>query len=78
MSQYDLKIVGEIRDNEYANLKSYINILCKDDKLNVIIEDREENCVNEFCKILEQNDLIKVSDAILVDDTYKMTYKRKK
>ena len=78
MSQYDLKIVGRIQDNEYENLKNYIDILCEDDKLTVIIEDSKENCANEFSKILEQNDLIKVSEALFVNDTYKMTYKRKK
>ena len=78
MSQYDLKIVGKIREDQYVNLKNYIDILCEDDSLTVIIEDNKENSFNEFCRILEQNDLIKVSDAILVKDTYKMTYKRKK
>ena len=78
MSQYDLKIVGQIQDNEYVNLKSYIDILCEDDKLNVIIQDTKENCVNEFSKIMEQNDLIKVSESILDNDTFKMTYRRKK
>ena len=78
MSQYDLKIVGKIQEDEYLNLKNYIDILCEDDKLTVIIEDNKENSVNEFSRILEQNDLIKVSEAILVNDTYKMTYKRKK
>ena len=78
MSQYDLKIVGQIQDNEYVKLKSYIDILCEDDKLTVSIEDSKENSVKEFSKILEQNDLIKVSEAICVHDTYKMTYKRKK
>jgi hypothetical protein len=78
MSQYDLKIVGHIQESEYVKLKSYIDILCEDDKLTVIIEDSEENSTNEFLKILEQNDLIKVSEAVLVNDAYKMTYKRKK
>ena len=66
MSQYDLKIVGKIQDNEYVNLKSYIDILCEDDKLTVIIEDNKENSVNEFSQILEQNNLIKVSEAYLL------------
>ena len=78
MSQYDLKIVGKIQADEYASLKNYIDILCEDDKLTVIIEDNKENSVNEFSQILEQNDLIKVSEAVLVNYTYKMTYKRKK
>ena len=78
MSQYDLKIIGQIQDQEYVNLKSYIDMLCEDDKLNVIIEDSKENSVNEFSKIMEQNNLIKVSEVIFVDDTFKMTYRRKK
>lgn len=78
MSQYDLKIIGQIQDQEYVNLKSYIDMLCEDDKLNVIIEDSKENSVNEFSEIMEQNNLIKVSEVIFVDDTFKMTYRRKK
>ena len=78
MSQYNLKIAGKIQEDEYVNLKNYIDILCEDDKLTVIIEDDKENSINEFRQILEQNDLIKVSEAILVNNTYKMTYKRKK
>lgn len=78
MSQYDLKIVGQIHDNEYANLKNYIDILCEDDKLTVTIEDNKENSINEFSEILYKNDLIKVSEAIFVNDTYKMTFIRKK
>jgi len=78
ISQYDLKIIGQIQANEYVNLKSYIDILCEDDKLTVIIEGSKENSINEFSKILEQNDLIKVSEATFANDAYKMTYKRKK
>ena len=78
MSQYDLKIVGEIEDNEHLNIKNYIDILCENDKLTVTIEDSKENSINKFSEILEKNDLIKVSETIFVNNTYKMTYKRKK
>jgi len=78
MSQYDLKIVGQIQDNEYVYLKSYIDILCEDDKLNVIIKDSKENSGDEFSEIMEQNNLIKVSEAIVDNNTFKMTYIRRK
>ena len=78
MSQYDLKIIGKVQEDEYVNLKNYIDLLCENDKLTVIIEDNKENSANEFSRILEQNDLIKVTDAIFANNTYKMTYKRKK
>ena len=78
MSQYDLKIVGKVQDNEYVNLKNYIDILCDDDKLTVIIEDGKENSINEFSKMLKKNELIEASEAIFVNNTYKMTYKRRK
>ncbi|MBC8062552.1 MAG: hypothetical protein H7Y18_18070 [Clostridiaceae bacterium] len=78
MSQYDLKIIGQIQDDEYLNLKRYIDILCEDDRLTVTIKDSKENSVNEFSKILDQNQLIKVTETIFADETYKTTYKRKK
>ena len=78
MSQYDLKIVGQVKQDEYVSLKSYIDILSVDDKLTVTIEDSKEKSASEFSKILEQNGLIKISNDKCGNNAYKMTYKRKK
>ena len=78
MSQYNLKVTGKMQEDEYINFERYIDILGENDKLTVIMQVNKENSVDEFYKILERNDLVEVSQAILVNDTYKMTYKRKK
>jgi len=78
MSEYDLKIEGKIQDKLYENLKSYINILCEDDKINIVIEKSGGYGLDEFTRIMEDNNLIKISEDILTKDTLKMTYKRRK
>jgi len=78
MSEYDLKIEGKIQDKLYENLINYINILCEDDKINVVIEENKGDGLDEFSRIMEDNNLIKISEDILTKDTLKMTYRRRK